>query len=419
MMTPINLPFNRKPSTLMHLDLNSCFATIEQQANPQLRGKPVAVAAYDSPGGCILAASIEAKRLGIKTGLRVKDGKLLCPELVVKAPDPWKYRNVHLSLKQLLAQYTYDLKPKSIDEFILNLEGYPAYVKGMKAVAEEIKRRIKREIGEWLTISVGIGPNRFLAKTAAGLHKPDGLDEINCSNYEHIYSTLSLEDLCGIARQNAIRLHNAHIFTVKDMYQAPLKSLKAAFHSILGYYWYLRLRGWEIDDVDFKRQSYGNSYALPKPFVSQEELAPLLTKLTEKMTFRLRRAGWCAQGVHLSIVYRDGSFWHQGKKTSAIVFESRDVYGHIMHLFSHCPYRKPVAQLAVSVFDLIKSDTLQLDLFGRVDHQVRLTTALDKVNERWGNFVITPARMLGTEKNVPDRIAFGGVKELEEFCIQK
>lgn len=157
----LHLPFNPKPATCMHLDLNSCFATIEQQANPLLRGKPVAVAAYDSPGGCILTASVEAKRRGVVTGMRVKEGRLLCPDLVVLSPDPWKYRSIHLRLKQLLSHYTDAIYPKSIDEFVLNFEGYPAYNKGMAMVAREIKQRIKREIGEWLTVSVGIAPQLF------------------------------------------------------------------------------------------------------------------------------------------------------------------------------------------------------------------------------------------------------------------
>ena len=120
-----DLPFNPKPSTIMHIDLNSCFASIEQQANPLLRGKPIAVAAYTTPSGCILAPSVEAKRLGIKVGMRVKDGKLICPALKILSPDPWKYRNVHLGLRRLISQYTDDFVPKSIDEFVLNFEGYP------------------------------------------------------------------------------------------------------------------------------------------------------------------------------------------------------------------------------------------------------------------------------------------------------
>src|SRR5258708_7305853 len=123
----INLPFNPKPSTILHIDLNSCFATIEQQANSFLRGKPVAVAAYVSPSGCIVAPSVEAKKFGVKTGMRVKDGKILCPNLIVLPPDPNKYRAVHILLKQLMESYTDKVTPKSIDEFILDLEGSPSF----------------------------------------------------------------------------------------------------------------------------------------------------------------------------------------------------------------------------------------------------------------------------------------------------
>src|SRR4030066_819191 len=147
------LGFNPKIPTILHIDLNSCFATIEQQANPHLRGKPVAVAAYTTPSGCIIAPSVEAKRYGIKVGMRVKDGKLLYPGLIVVPPDPWKYRNVHLSLRRILSDYTDKFVPKSIDEFVLNLEGYPCLqVSSMHEVGAEIKRRIKEEIGDWLSV---------------------------------------------------------------------------------------------------------------------------------------------------------------------------------------------------------------------------------------------------------------------------
>lgn len=403
----------------MHLDLNSCFATIEQQANPLLRGKPIAVAAYATPSGCILAPSVEAKKLGIKTGMRVKDGKILCPKLIVLAPDPWKYRNIHLQLRKLLQDYTNSLTPKSIDEFVLNLEGYPAFDRGLPAVAQEIKQRIKTEIGEWLTISVGIAPNRFLAKLGAGLHKPDGLDEINFKNFWQTFGQLSLMDLPGIKAKNTIRLNNFGIYTVQDFYQAPVWKLKAAFSSVVGYYWYLRLRGWEIDDVTFARRSYGNSFALPKPLVTVAELAPILQKLVEKMGARLRKAGFWTRGVHLAISFRDGSFWHQGLSLPNLIFDSRDIYKIAFKILLHCPYKKPVRDLAVSCFNIEKAQDIQMGLFEDVPKKVSLVKAVDEINERWGHFVITPARMIGTGKVVIDRIAFGGVKELEEFTLQK
>lgn len=401
------IEFNPKPSTILHLDLNSCFARIEQQANPFLRGKPVAVAAYTGPSGCIIAPSVEAKELGVKVGMRVKDGKLLCPQLMILSPDPNKYRAVHLKLRRLLETYTSDITPKSIDEFVLDLENVPLFHKiGIWEIAKQIKLRLKSEIGEWLTISVGIAPNRFLAKTAASLQKPDGLNEININNFENIYSRLKLTDLCGIKVNNAIRLNNFNIFTVLNFYRASIDTLKSAFHSVVGYDWYLRLHGFEVDDIVSSRKSFGNSYALPKPLILPGELAPILQKLVEKMSFRMRKANFKARGINVSIIYRNWSSWHKGETVNELLFDSRDIYKLAFKIMCHSSYSFPVRILAVSCFDLVASQNIQLALLSDLDKKNRLVQAIDKVNERWGDFVLTPALMLGTKDLVPDRISF-------------
>jgi DNA polymerase-4 len=412
-----DLPFNSKEPTIIHLDLNSCFASVEQQANPLLRGKPVAVAAYTTPGGCIIAPSVEAKNLGVRVGMRVKDGRMLVPELIVVPPDPNKYRSVHLKLKQLLGAYTDKVVPKSIDEFVMDLEGAPCRHRGMVQVATEIKKRVREEVGDFLRVSVGIAPNRWLAKTGASLHKPDGLDVINKSNFLAIYTGLKLGDLCGIKGNNAARLNYFGIFSVVDFWAAQAAVLKAAFGSVLGYYWYLRLRGFEVDDVVFARRSYGNSYALPKPLSCPEGLSPILHKLVFKMGMRMRRAGYRARGVHVGMLYRDFSWWHHGQVQPEPVFDSRDIYKAAKRIMVSSPYRKPVHTLAVSGFDLVKQNVLQTTFLEEMAKKESLAAAVDKVNERWGNFVLTPALMLGAADLVPDRIAFGGIKELEELVM--
>lgn len=403
--------FNPASPSVMHIDLNSCFATIEQQANPGLRGRPIAVAAYSSPAGCILAPSIEAKMLGIKTGMRVGDARPLCPNLIVLTPDPNKYRFVHLALRKIISRYTADYSPKSIDEFVLNLAGYPAYRLGMGNVAREIKTRIRSEIGEWLTVSVGIGPNRFLAKTAAGLHKPDGLDEINNDNFLDIYSQLKLTDLCGIKTANSVRLNLVGVYSVVDFYRAPIWKLKAAFESIGGYYWWCRLHGWEVDNIDFGRRSFGNSYAFPKPLTPLQAL-PILQKLCTKTGFRLRRRGYRAGGVYLAISYRDRTFSHKGQKLPNEIFDSRDIYRNALAMALSFP-QKPVRVMAVSVFGLVRQNHLQYELFEETAKKAKLVRAVDKVNSRWGDFVVAPARVLAASDAVGDRISFGGVAELD------
>ena len=406
------MDFNTKASTLMHIDLNSCFATIEQQANRQLRGRPIAVAAYNSPGGCILASSIEAKRLGVKTGMRVQEGKLLCPDLLILEPDPAKYRCVHLQFREIINCYTPKFSPKSIDEFALNLEGCPAFKLGMHEVAKRIKCDIKNAIGDYITVSIGIAPNRFLAKAASVLHKPDGLDEIHAYNFKEIYAGLKLQDLCGIAANSTARLAESGIYTVMDFYNAKASDLIRAFHSIGGYYWYLRLRGWEIDAVDFARKSFGNSYALPKPFWKLEDLLPILQKLTEKMCFRLHTSGFKARGVGVAVRYKTGNFWHKTRLYADFIYKPGDFFTSAFKLLGLAPYKEPVHTLTVFCFGLIKTDTFQPDLFGVEEKNYKLADAVDAINAKWGNFVLGPASILLSKDLVKDRIAFGGVREL-------
>jgi len=394
----------------MHLDLNSCFASIEQQANPLLRGCPVAVAAYASPNGCILTASVEAKRLGVKVGLRVKEGKILCPDLIVLPPDPAKYRFIHLQFKNLLNNYSPSVMAKSIDEFVLDFSH--SQYSDLFAVGRKIKSQIKQNIGDWITVSIGIGPNRFLAKQASNLKKPDGLEEINHQNYQAIYSKLTLIDLHGINTALTARLNTAGIFTVTDFFNADLPRLRSAFHSVNSYYWYLRLRGWEIDAVDFSRKSFGNMYSLPKHYSQISDLSPILHKLVGKVGYRLRTAGYQARGVYLGVLYTDHSFWHHHRLSGHYLFDSADIYRCAFRILSRSPVQKPVANLAITCFDLIKNHSIQLDLFNHISRSLNLSSAQDKINQRYGHFVISPASMLGTADLVPDRIGFGNIGDL-------
>ena len=283
------LPINHNQPRIMHVDLNSCFATIEQQANPLLRGKPIVVAAYNSPNGCVVVPSIEAKRFGIKTGMTVRDARLLYPPVIVRTPDPAKYRAVHLQFRKIFKDYSAAVAPKSIDEAVIDFsDTYALYNRSLQDIGREIKRRFREEIGEWMVCSISISTNRFLAKLAPSLKKPDGLETIDHTNVLSVYKQVSLLDLNGINTRNEARLNAAGIFTPMEFYAASVDTLKKqVFQSINGYYWYLRLRGYEIDQVDFARKSFGNTYALGKQSNDPRELSKLLMKLCEKTGRRL------------------------------------------------------------------------------------------------------------------------------------
>lgn len=395
----------------MHVDFNSCFASIEQQANPLLRGKPIVVAAYTTGNGCILAASREAKILGIKTGMRVREGQALYPRLVVLSPDPPKYRWVSRRLRDLLSSYTPYLSVESIDEMVMDVAHAPRT--DTISLAYEIKRRIKREIGDWLTVSIGIAPNRYLAKVASGLHKPDGLDIITKENIEEIFTGLRLEDLCGIKEGNATRLKIAGIMTPVDFYRASPTALVTALHSKTGWNWWQRLHGYDPSASSGQgiQKTYGHSFALGvfrKP--SDPEITKIMAQLIVKMGRRMRTAGFVAHGISVSLLFTDYSHWVKNARGQEPLFADGDFLHEARRMLVQAP-TKPVRILAVTSFDLVPRGSGQLPIWNTDVRKWHLVDALDRIADRFGEFTVTPARMLGMEQKVLDRIAFGRVVE--------
>lgn len=431
-----DLPVNKAPPRVMHIDLNSCFAIIEQQGNRLLRGKPVGVAAYDTPRGFVLASSYEAKRLGVKLGVNVREAKEMCPGIVILAPDPSKYREAHQRFKAIMHEYTSDVTPKSIDEFVLHLGGSPAVRSGisMEEIGLDIKRRVHESLGEAVTVNIGIGPNRFLAKFAAGFDKPDGMRRIDHTNLEQTYDGMDLVDLPGINVRYRRRLQMYNINTPLDFLHADKRSLqKVIFQSIVGYYWFLRLRGYEVDKYESKRSSIGHQYALPHKTSDKEELARLLLKLCEKVGRRLRKAGVTAGGIHLYFSFvnyqeaglKDNGFlggenlaskraWHHGEKVGYKLYSTESVYRAAKRLLGQAEIYAPVRGMALTTFDLEPVDPEQLSLLDGergFAAERRISEALDAINTRYGEFVVTPATMMDMQGEILDRIAFGSVRD--------
>lgn len=401
----------------MHIDLNSCFATIEQQANPLLRGKPIVVAAYETPNGCVLAPSIEAKRLGIKTGMRVKEARLLCPDVIVRSSDPEKYRDVHQKFKKIFTDYSDIVVPKSIDEAVIDFRSMERLKLDLVEIAKEIKQRMKKEIGEWIICSVGISVNRFLAKLAASLHKPDGLDLINHKNIEKIYGAITLLDLNGINLRFQARLNAYGIFTPLDFLNAECETLqKNVFKSVLGRQWYERIRGYEVDDVEFKTKSIGQEYALKEWTSDPRKICPMLMKLCEKMGRRLRRKSFIARGIHVGMIYRDGTYWHRARLTGEQMYTTMELYRNALLIYNQQPEIKAITKISVSCYDLSSNTKAQMTLFDiDVSKQRKTANAMDDINHRYGEFVITPALMMGMKDTILDRVPFGSTKDLEDL----
>jgi DNA polymerase-4 len=373
------------------------------------------VAAYTTPRGFIIASSYEAKRQGIKL-MRIQDAKKIDPSIIILSPDPEKYFDAHRRFRTVLERYTDAVVPKSIDEFVVDFTGSRAVQKGQSLVdvGYQIKQDIKETLGEYVTVNIGIAPNRFLAKVAAGLDKPDGLNVIEARDIWSIYGQLDLLDLPGINYRYKARLNLAQIFTPLDFLEAPIYKLKTEiFKSVVGYYWYLRLRGYEIDAQQSAVRSFGNDFAIREWTLDKDVISRYIMKLSEKTGRRLRKHDYQAYGVYLGIAFEDNTWWGKSKRSKAPLYSTQEIYLHLIKLLNMVTFPAKCTHVNIAVFDVEPATPVQLGLFDgtRLDTK-SLARASDKINDRYGEFSVVPAHMANMEHIIIKRVPFGSVRDL-------
>ncbi|MDO8618941.1 MAG: DNA polymerase IV, partial [Candidatus Daviesbacteria bacterium] len=302
---------------IFHIDFNSYFAAVEQQANPRLRGKPIGVTGGDRVKRTVLgAASVEAKKFGVKTGMQIWEARALCPSIILVQGDSDKYLETTKRFLNILKDYSPFLEVFSIDEAFLELKDATAM-----ETALEIKSRIKAEIGEWITCSIGISYNKLMAKLAGSLQKPDGLIIIpNQEEAIKILDKIELDAICGIGGRIKKRLNNLGIFNFYNLRQAPIESLLASFKSY-GQILYNMARG--IDHslvVSFYEKgevkSIGHRHTIDYDTSDSQEIKVLLLKLSEMVARRLRSKNLIGKTVHLW--YRKSDFSGEGQQITIL-----------------------------------------------------------------------------------------------------
>lgn len=407
---------NPEEPMIMHIDLNSAFATTEQQAHPSLRGKPMGVTNRLSKECCVIAASYEAKALGIKVGTRLSEAKAICPDFIMLETDAPKYHVVYQKLVTIMRDYSPNIKMKSIDEGIIDFHGMEPILKGRNLVdvGYEIKQRVKNEIGDWMKINVGIGPNRFLAKQAAGWHKPDGLDVINHRNLKQYYKEMKLTDLSGIADRNEARLNSYDIFSPLQFLSANEYTLKKrVFRSINGTYWYRRLRGWEIDEYDTKLGMVGRQWVVKDPTHKSDYLLPCLAFLCETAGVKLRFRNVEARGICVWATLQNGEFFRLKRMYKSTFFTNQEVYRRAMELFNQRPSGATVTTIGIYCYGLELSNKSQLSMFEDISKIGDLTKAMDEINEFYGKMTLHMATTLEGKKIIKQKIPFGGTEYFE------
>jgi len=407
--------FNETRPLVMHIDLNSCFATVEQQSRPMLRGRPVAVVNRRTENTSIVTASYEAKARGITVGMKVKEAKKLAPDLVALESDPAKYRYVYHKMMDIMKCYSAHITMKSIDEGVIDFKNTTEAIRARNLIdiGYEIKQRLRDEIGCAMRCNVGIATNRFLAKTAAGLHKPDGLDVITAQNVREVLGTLKLTDLTGIASRNEKRLNAVGIYTPLQFLETDPRTLKkVVFKSVVGEWWYQRLHGWEVDDVSYDLKTVGRQYVLEDKALPRQLILKRLHHLCESVGGKLRSQGKQARGVFVYVKSYDRGYWHARHTSALPFFSNAAIYAQALLLFTRAPER--IREIGVSCYALEDGDARdQLSLFGdEIVREQQVTSAIDELNRRFGDRTVHSADTLGTGKFVKQKIPFGSTRYL-------
>lgn len=419
----MELRINPEPPEIMHIDLNSAFAMTEQQANPLLRGKPVGITNRLNNWSICITASYEAKRQGISIGTRWQQARLRAPGFVMLESDPAKYQYVHRQLKAIFESYSPVAYMKSIDEGVIDFSGMRQVLKGrpLEDIALEIKQRVRDEVGDAMTVNIGIGQNRWLAKVAASFMKPDGLYTIDKNNLEVVYALLELTDLPYIKARNRIRLNSANIFTALDFLRAPEAVLvKQVFKSVNGHHWYLKLRGYETE-VEYGIKTVGRSYVLEHRTADADELSALFYKASVKLSRRLKKNNFAARGLMLSLGYASKAShyadqssspggWYQRHMWKTAVRRADELHRRAMELYGRSP-KEVVSAISLTAYGLEPAKTDQMGLF-QDDHakRERLEDAMHEVNDRYGELALLSAAALKSKNPMKDKIPFGTIR---------
>jgi DNA polymerase IV len=397
----------------LYVDFNSYFASVEQQEQPQLRGKPIGVLPVMAETTCCIAASYEAKKFGVKTGTPVREARKLCPDIIFVEARPYLYVDYHHRLVEIVESCTPVERTLSIDEMVCRLTGSQQQKNNALALAAHIKRTIAQEAGAYIRSSIGIAPNMFLAKVASDMQKPDGCVVIEPHELPEKLFSLELRDLYGIGKRTEQRLNRHKIFTVRDLYAMNSQQLRSAWGSIEGERLYEKLRGREPYEVAHPRSSLGHSHVLPPELRTPKGALSVLHRLLQKACMRLRNYGLHAAAMRISIKFMDEPGWSTESACSP-TDDTLQLTQALNTLWQRFPHDAPAPyKVGISLSRLMEPQDQTLGLFQRAARksQHSLDKALDALNMRYGKNTVYFGGAHNALNNAPMRIAFNHIPD--------
>ena len=418
--------------TFLHIDLNSFFASVEQQLHPEYRNKPTGVVPTMADTTSLIAASYEAKALGIKTGTRVSEAKRICPDIILVNGDHATYAEYSHKIAAAVERVCPVAHTPSIDEMVCQLLGRERNPPAARQISLAIKQAIKDDVGETLRCSIGMAPNRYLAKIASDMQKPDGLIGLLPSQLPNSIDHLVLRDLPGIGVRTEVRLNAKGIRTMPDLLALDRPAMHALFDSVWGDRMYHWLRGNDTGDDGAPvpselQKSLGHSHVLAPEHRSPEGAWAVAHKLLHKAAMRLRMEKFFTSSLAVTIKYsltREQSI-HAEKAKKHLSGITQIGWGmearfrpcqdtlSLLEALQGCWKQSPTSPehqkpffVGITLRNLIPEADVQTSLFEEPGNRNQLSATMDKLNLKYGHTTLHFAGMLPARDSAPTRIAF-------------
>jgi len=421
----------RDQFAFLHIDLNSFFASVEQQLHPEYRGRPLAVVPTMADTTCCIAASYEAKALGVKTGTQVGEAKKLCPQIILIEGNHSEYAKYSKAISDTVEMVCPVAHNPSIDEVVCQLMGREQEPPRARRIALDIKQAIYKNVGEALRCSIGMAPNRYLAKIASDMQKPDGLIGLLPSQLPRAIAHLELRDLPGVGARTEARLNSKGIRSMEQLLVLDRQGMHALWNSVWGDRLYHWLRGHETGDdgatvLSGVQKSLGHSHVLAPEFRTDEGAWAVANKLLHKAAMRLRMEKFYTgsmavtiryaltreQASHMKAKKHFSGLRHSGWGMEARFRECQDTLT-LLDVMRQTWQKRPQGEefwrpffVGVTLRDLIPENEHQEELFGDPGNRLQLSATMDKLNLKYGHTTLHFASMLSARESAPTRIAF-------------
>lgn len=383
---------------VFHVDMDAFFASVEQRYNPALRGRPIVVCGNAKTRSVVAACSYEAKAFGVKNGMSAHEARALCPQVLLVGGNPEKYVDISQRIFACLSELSPETEIFSIDEAFLEMTGtWPFFGPEPEEAARLIKRRVREQEG--LTCSVGVGPNKLIAKLASGLRKPDGLVRVRAAEVPALLERLPVEELCGIGERMKRHLGEWGIVTCGEMGRAPEELLARRF-GVVGRA--LKRMGQGLDDspvlslhAEEPVKSMGHCYTLPRNTWDDGEVRGTLLRLSEQVARRLRQGGYQGRTVGLTLRYADFTTISHQRTSPTATDAGFEIYHRAMGLLGQYgeAIRQPVRLVGVGVSGLIHGER-EMGLLEEEERLAQLDRCVDRVCDRFGEFTVLRAGAL-------------------------